>query len=592
MTVEADSVSVYKRLLAYLRPHAGIIAASVFIAAVDAATYSIVPFLFREVIAQLQDAARNAAGSGGYLVPLLIVVLFPIRAAMDFLLVYGLNRVGRSVIRDLRSELFHHYLSLPAEFFDRSTSGALISKLTYNTEQVAEAISTAVVVLVRDGLTIALMVAVMVLMSPGLTLVVLIVGPVVALLVGYMSRAFRRYSARIQSTMGNVTRTAEQMLHAHRIVKIFEGQQHETQRFDEDNDGNFRLNMRLAATRAAGDSLTQLVVALGMAALIFFALSGSLTGGLDASAFFGFITAMGLVLAPLKRLVNINVAVQRGVAAADSVFETLDEPLEQHEGEAVAGRLTGHVEYRDVAFRYAADKPRVLEDINVDVPAGTSLAIVGRSGSGKSTLVGLLARFYVVDGGRILLDGRDISRLRLADLRRQISWVGQDVVLFDGTIAENIAYGALAGCSRRRIEDVAEAAHVNAFARALPAGLDTPVGERGVLLSGGQRQRIAIARALLKDAPVLILDEATSALDAESERIVQAAAQRLMHGRTALIIAHRLETVQNADRIVVVSDGRIVETGRHADLLARGGHYAALYRNAEARAPARIEVSS
>lgn len=578
MKIESESVIVYRRLLSYLRPHWLVLGASVLASAVYASADSVVPLLFRQVIVHLEQATRSSVGT--HWIPLAIVILFPLRGAMDFLLVYGLNWVGRSVIRDLRSDLFRHYLALPAAFFDRSASGALISKLTYNTEQVAEAISTAVVVLVRDSLTIALLFGVMVYMSWRLTLVILIIGPIVGLLVGYMSRAFRRYSVRIQNTMGNVTRVAEQMLQAQRIVKIFEGKDYERRQFDKDNSGNFRLNLRLTATRAAGDSLTQFVVALGMAALIFFALSGWLGPSLDASVFVGFITAMGMLLAPLKRLVKINVAVQRGIAAADSIFAVLDEAAEPESGEAIAGRGEGHVEYRGVSFRYGPDGEPVLRRVDIDVPAGTRLAIVGRSGSGKSTLVNLLARFYPVSDGRVLLDGTDIQRLRLADLRRQISWVGQEVVLFDGSIADNIAYGALAACSQAQVERAAEAAHVTEFARSLPGGLDARVGERGVLLSGGQRQRIAIARALLKDAPVLILDEATSALDAESEKAVQAALQHLMRGRTSLIIAHRLETVQGADRIVVISNGRVVETGAHADLLAHGGHYAALYESA------------
>ena len=578
MKLDSESAAVYRRLLSYLRPHWLVIGGAVLASAVYASADSVVPLLFRQVIVHLEQTTRSAVSPTW--IPLAIVVLFPVRGAMDFLLVYGLNWVGRSVIRDLRSDLFHQYLSLPATFFDRSASGTLISKLTYNTEQVAEAISTAVVVLVRDSLTIALLFGVMVYMSPQLTLVIVVIGPIVGLLVGYMSKAFRRYSTRIQNTMGNVTRVAEQMLHAHRIVKIFEAQDYERRQFDKDNSGNFRLNLRLTATRAAGDALTQLVVALGMAALIFFALSGWLGRSLNASVFVGFITAMGMVLAPLKRLVKINVAVQRGIAAADSIFAVLDEAVESDAGERIAGTVQGHVQYRGVSFRYAPNAEPVLRDVEIDVPAGTRLAIVGRSGSGKSTLVNLLARFYPVGDGRILLDGKDISGLRLADLRRQISWVGQEVVLFDGSIANNIAYGALSGCSRADVERAAEAAYVTEFARALPGGLDARVGERGVLLSGGQRQRIAIARALLKDAPVLVLDEATSALDAESEKIVQAALQRLMQGRTSLVIAHRLDTVQGADQIAVISDGEIVEVGSHADLLARAGHYAALYRSA------------
>jgi subfamily B ATP-binding cassette protein MsbA len=418
----------------------------------------------------------------------------------------------------------------------------------------------------------------MLILSPELSLLSAIVGPTIGVLVSYMSKAFRRYSARIQSSMGDVTRVTEQALQGHRIVKVFGGQDYERDQFDEINRRNFRLNVRLTATRAAGDSLTQYVVALGVAAVIFVAFSEWVLPDLTASLFVEFIAYMGMLLAPLKRLININVVVQRGIAAAESLFESIDAPVERDTGTEVIERAEGHVEFRRVSFSYDAGKRRVLDDFTIDVPAGSTLALVGRSGSGKSTVASLLPRFYDVEAGAILLDGKDVRSYRLADLRRQLSFVSQDVVLFDDTIAHNIAYGALAHFSRQDIERAAEAAYVAEFAAALPEGLDTQVGERGVLLSGGQRQRIAIARALLKNSPVLILDEATSALDTESERRIQDALGNLMQGRTTLVIAHRLSTVESADRIVVMRSGAIVETGTHAELLAHGGHYATLYR--------------
>lgn len=572
--------AVYRRLLRYVHPHRFIIAGAVIAAVFYAAGTLVLPLLLGDVVDSIVESVETAsrAAESPWRIPVLIAVVFGIRGIMDFLMVYGLGWVGRCVVRDLRSELFGHYLAMPSADLDQTPSGDLISKLTYNTEQVAEAISNAIVVLIRDSLTIIVLIAMMIWLSASLTLLIAVVGPTVGMMVGYMSRAFRRHSTRIQSSMGDVTRVAEQSLQGHRIIKVFQGEEHERAQFEEINRRNFRLNLRLTATRAVGDSLTQYVVALGGAAVIFMALTDWVLPDLTASLFVEFIAYMGMLLAPLKRLVNINVSVQRGIAAAGSLFDTIDGPVERDTGGEPLERAGGEVEYRDVTFSYGGRDARALDRISFRIPAGRTAALVGRSGSGKSTVASLLPRFYDLDEGEILLDGKNIRRYRLADLRRQIAFVSQDVVLFDDTIASNIAYGGLAGCSREDVERAAEAAYVAEFAAALPDGLDTEVGERGVLLSGGQRQRIAIARALLKNAPVLILDEATSALDTESERRVQSALNRLMEGRTTLVIAHRLSTIERADAIVVMDDGRVVEIGTHAELLERGGHYAMLYR--------------
>jgi subfamily B ATP-binding cassette protein MsbA len=563
-----NAAAVYRRLLGYLRPHRFLIAA----AFVPAVIYSLlgiaVPVLMTEWIRDIVENADNA-----WQIPLAFVLLFPLRVAMDFLLVYGLAWIGRSVIRDLRGQVFAHYLSLPARYFDQGSSGMLIAKLTYNTEQVAEAVSTAIVIVLRDTIQILALLVVLVGMSSKLTLLIGVVSPVIVLVVGAMSRALRRYGARIQHSMGDVTKLTEQSLHGHRVVKVFEGQEQERRQFQDVNARNFRLHTRLVAVHALGDGLTQYAVALGVAAVMYFSF-----GDLDAASFFGFITAMGMLFAPLKRLININTVVQRGIAAAGSLFEILDQPSETDTGTKTLARARGDVTYAQVSFRYDAGNGPALRKVSLDIPAGTTVALVGQSGSGKSTLVSLLPRFYDAEEGAVLLDGEDVRRYTLHDLRRQISLVSQDVVLFDDTIANNIAYGALAQSPRDAVERAAQAAYVTEFAAALPQGLDTRIGERGALLSGGQRQRIAIARALLKDAPVLILDEATSALDTESERRIQAALTELMRGRTTLVIAHRLSTIENADRIVVLRAGEIVETGTHAKLLARGGYYSSLYR--------------
>jgi subfamily B ATP-binding cassette protein MsbA len=567
---ESSAAATYRRLLRYLRPHVWIIVAALVPAVIYAVLGTLVPLLMSEWIDALKDVVLGA--DRAWQIPLVIVVLFPIRSAMDFLMVYGLAWMGRSVIRDLRGEVFGHYLALPARYFDQGSSGVLISRLTYNTEQVAEAISTAIVIALRDTIAILALLAIMISMSPQLTLLIGVVAPVIALVVGAMSRALRRYSARIQHSMGDVTKLTEQSLHGHRVVKVFDGQEHERRQFMDVNTRNFRLHVRLVAVQAMGDGLTQYAVALGVAAVMYFSFSD-----LDESSFLGFITAMGMVLAPLKRLININAVVQRGIAAAASLFEILDQPGEADTGTKAIERARGDVSYRNVSFRYDAGKDRALRNVSLDVPAGSTIALVGQSGSGKSTLVSLLPRFYDPEEGAVLLDGEDVRRYKLRDLRRQIGLVSQDIVLFDDTIANNIAYGSLAQRSRADIERAAEAAYVAEFAATMPQGLDTRIGERGAMLSGGQRQRIAIARALLKDAPVLILDEATSALDTESERRVQVALARLMRGRTTLVIAHRLSTVEHADRIVVMRDGSIVETGTHAELLAGAGYYASLY---------------
>jgi subfamily B ATP-binding cassette protein MsbA len=570
----SGAIGVYRRLLAYVRPHRRIVAWSLAAAVMNSAADSAVPLLMRAVIAELQDAGR----SGSLLIPLAIAILFPVRGTLDFLAVYGSSWVGRSVVMELRRTLFGHYLTLPARFFDHRASGLLISKLTYNTEQVAEGLSTAIVVVIRDSVTLVLLVGVMIYMSPLLTLLVAVVAPVVGFMVAVAGKRLRRYGSRIQVSMGEFTRAVQQTLSGHRIVKIFEGQVSARHAFAAVNERNARLQLKLAAVRSLAESVTQVAVAFGIATVVFVAFAGSDAARLGAPQFIGFLGAMGMLLAPLRRITNVNATLQRAIAAGESIFETLDEPGEPESGFARLDRAEGRIEYRGVSFSYEGSERAALADIDLAIAAGQQVAFVGRSGSGKSTLVGLLARFYDADEGAILLDGLDIRDYRRRELRRQLAFVSQDVVLFDDSIANNIAYGALASKSRAEIERAAEAAYVTEFAAALPEGLDTRVGERGALLSGGQRQRIAIARALLKDAPVLVLDEATSALDTDSERRIQAALEVLMRGRTTLIVAHRLSTVESADLIVAMKDGRIAETGTHAELVRRGGYYAALQR--------------
>ena len=566
---------VYRRLLGYSIEHWPVFATAMLGMAVFAATQTGFAYIAKLVtdqsfVARDPDFIR--------LVPPLIVLIFLVRGVADFVSTYGMNWVGRQVIKRLRREVFEKFLVLPTRFYDASSSGALLSQLTFNIEQVAQASSQVLTVLFKDLLTIIGLVAYMFWVNARLSLFVLITGPLIGWMIRVLSSRFRRYSMRIQSSMGDVTQAAEQVLEAHRVVKIFNGEAQESEGFERINEDNRRLNMKLARAKAASGPVIQLVAAFGLASVVFVAMRDDLSGGLSVGDFVSFLGAMLLVMTPLRHLTNINGPLQQGIAAGQSIFSLLDYPSEDEGGPVALPKARGEVEFRGVNFVYQLDKGRVLQGVNLEVPVGTRLAIVGRSGSGKSTLVSLIPRFYDPAEGQVLVDGRDVREYRLADLRRQISLVSQDVKLFDDSIRNNIAYGAMREATAAEIEAAARAAHVLEFSQRFPHGLDTEVGDRGVTLSGGQRQRVAIARALLKDAPILILDEATSALDTESERHIQSALEALMRDRTTFVIAHRLSTIEHADRIVVMDQGCIAEEGTHRELLERDGAYAALHR--------------
>jgi subfamily B ATP-binding cassette protein MsbA len=532
--------------------------------------YLLEPLMDEALVAKNLDTAKW--------LPIAFIAIFIARGIAGFATEASLGWIGRSVISSLRREVFSKFLTLPARFFDDRTVGPLLSRMTYNVEMVAESVTSVVTIGIRDVLTVFAAFGVMLIQSPRLTVFVVILFPVIALLIRVLGIAFRRYSNRIQDSVGEVTQVTEEIVRGNWVVKMFGGYDYERDRLGEVDERNRRQNLKLIRVRSMGVAVTQTIFGFGVALVIYMASRESLEGNLTAGQFISFFSAMMLMLQPVRRITNVNATLQRGVAGADSLFSIMDEPDEIDTGTVEKNDIRGEVEFRNVSFGYGRDDGPVLNDISVSVEAGQTLAIVGHSGSGKSTLVSLLPRFYEVSSGDILLDGISIRDYKLSNLRDNISLVSQDVVLFNDTIANNLAYGELRGHSRDELLRAAEAAHVMDFASELPKGLDTMVGDRGALLSGGQKQRVAIGRALLKNAPILILDEATSALDSKSERHIQEGLAELMKNRTTLVIAHRLSTVENADRIIVLDAGRIVESGTHAELLAAGGHYAALYR--------------
>ena len=572
--ITAGGLKIYLRLLAYAKPHWPMFLLGVFGMTLFAAVDTGLAWLVKEF---LDGAFVERNEKVLVLVPAGIIVLFAARGVGDYLSVLAPGWVGRQVIKSLRGEVFKQYLYLPVSFFDTAGVAQLLSRLTYNIELVAEAATTAITSMIRDTLTILGLLGWLFYMNWRLTLFALAVAPLIVGLMRVTSKLFRRYSQRIQSSMGNVTRVAKEALEGHRMIKVFNAQQQEIDLFEDVNEHNRASYMKLVTVKAVANPVVQMIAALGLAAVMYVAIRQVLDKGISIGEFTSFLTALLLITAPLRRLVGIVGPLQQGIAAGDSVFELLDAPGEGEGGTLAIDRARGEIEFRGVSFLYATEKGHVLKDVSFIARPGETVAIVGRSGSGKSTLVSMLPRFYDATSGQVLLDGRDLRDYRLKDLRAQLSLVSQDVILVDDSIRNNIAFSA-PGASAEQVEAAARAAHVMEFTDELPDGLDTRVGERGALLSGGQRQRVAIARALLKDAPVLILDEATSALDSESEHVIQQALLKLLRDRTTLVIAHRLSTIESADRILVLDDGRLVESGTHAELLARGGIYAALHR--------------
>ncbi|UCB56160.1 MAG: lipid A export permease/ATP-binding protein MsbA [Thiotrichales bacterium] len=510
--------------------------------------------------------------------PLILVGIFIIRVFAIFISMYCISWVGRKVIMVLRESMFSKLLLLPKGFYDNATSGEIISKFTFDVEQVANASTKAITIIVRDTFTVIGILAWMFYLSFSLTLILLTTGPLIALLVSYVTKKFRKLSKRIQSSIGDVSRIVEESIKAQIVVKVFGGRNYEASQFEKINDQNRRQNMRMIATQALSTPVIRLIVGIGLAVIIYLVTKDESMNIVTPGTFASYMVSLTFLFGPVKRLADVNVDLQRGIAAAESVFRLIDLENEADNGRYTVDRVSGNIKFDHVGFQYSTAKEAALTDINLEVKAGETVAFVGRSGSGKSTLLHLLPRLYDVSSGSISLDDHDIRDFNLENLRSHIAFVGQDVVLFNDTVAHNIAYGSMRGANIEQIQQAAKLAHADEFISELNNGYQTIVGERGLMLSGGQRQRIAIARALLANAPVLILDEATSALDTESERFIQSSLEELMKNRTTLVIAHRLSTIENADKIVVLDAGNIVETGTHQQLLEKDGHYAALHK--------------
>ena len=574
MDSQIKKKTTFKRLLGYIKPYK----AAFTLAIICMIGYSAIDTLFLSQIETLIDDGLTEQDSKILLYGALFVpFIFILRGLLNVASSYFLHWVGFKVVTKMRQQLFDHMMKLPVSFHDQHSTGDLISKITYDTQQVAEASSRALLVLIKEGAFVIGLLGLMFYQSWQLSLVFLVVGPLIAKVVGVVSKRFRKVSSRIQTAMGNVTTTAEQMINGHKVVVMHQGQKGESARFSEINNITRNQNMKLVNTRAISTSVIQFIASLSLSMVLVIASFPEMLGELSAGAFTTLLTAMIMLLRPLKQLTNVNGDFQRGIAAATSVFDILDEPIEIDKGSRVIDRAAGDIVFEDVTFAYQKDDEPALQQINFSVKQGKTLALVGRSGSGKSTISNLLTRFYDVEQGRILLDGYNINDYKLKCLRRQFALVSQNVTLFNDTIANNIAYGAAKELSREQITKAAEQAYVTEFTDNMPKGLDTMVGENGVMLSGGQRQRIAIARALLQDAPILILDEATSALDTESERHIQDALGTLRQNRTAIVIAHRLSTIENADEIIVMDNGEIVERGTHQQLLDHEGAYYQLH---------------
>ena len=582
-TQSPSSLKIYLRLLGYLRPFIGLFVVSIIGYLIFASSQPMLAAVlkyFVDGLAASPEATRHSLPLIGrvelmYGIPILLVVIIVWRSVGSFLGNYYLARVSLGLINDLRIALFNSLLRLPNRYFDQQSSGHLISRITYNVTMVTGAATDAIKVVIREGLTVAFLFGYLLWMNWKLTAIMLAILPVIAIMVSSVSKKFHKQSKKIQASMGDLTHIASETIQGYRVVRSFGGEDYESRRFKAASEDNTAKQLRMVKTGATFTPSLQLVTFSAMAVILFLVLL--LRGDASAGDLVAYISAAGMLPKPIRQLSEVSSTIQKGLAGAESIFAQLDEAPETDLGPVARDQISGRIEIKNLNFRYPGSEQQVLGDVNLVVEPGQMVAIVGRSGSGKSTLVSLIPRFYHHEDGQILIDGIDVKDFTLRNLRRHIALVTQQVVLFNDTIAANIAYGDLALAPRAEIERAAEAAYANEFIDRLPLGFDTLVGENGVLLSGGQRQRLAIARAILKDAPILILDEATSALDSESERHIQKALDHVTANRTTLVIAHRLSTIEKADVIMVMDQGRIVERGTHAELLALNGHYASLH---------------
>ena len=566
-------VEAYFRLLAYVRPYWPAFLLSVLGYAIYAGSST----AFAQVMKLLIDSIQEGMNEQRLFFPLLVVGIFVLRGVGTFLGTYFMSYVARQLVHYLRLDLFKRFLVLPARFYDLHSTGHLVSRLTFNVEKVTGAATNAITVLLREGLLVIGLMGYLLWVNWKLALVFVAVSPIIGLVVSYASKRFRKISHRIQNSMGDVTHVASETLQGYRVVRSFGGKDFEFQRFVKASQYNRTQAMKMALTKAISTPVVQTIVAIALGILVWLALSPDLMGEMTPGEFIAFLTAASLMAKPLRQLTEINNTIQQGLAAAMDVFTYLDAPEEEDQGTKTLARAQGEISFKNVSFQYGEDLPLALTNINFTAQAGEMIALVGRSGGGKSTLASLIPRFYNATQGEVLLDGVPITEFTLASLREQIALVTQQVTLFNDTLAANIAYG-IKNPDPQAIEAAAKAAYVMDFAEKLPQGLNTLVGDNGVLLSGGQRQRIAIARAIMKNTPILILDEATSALDTESERYIQQALEHVMQGRTTFVIAHRLSTIEQADRILVIDQGQIVEEGSHQELLAKNGAYAQLHQ--------------